>query len=631
MIGSFSLQKKSRTSTGDDRRRKGRYSSDEDKPSSSSRSSKGDRRVSDKRREQERRREQRLEREKERRRRRSSENREKDKDASSRSKIKDLPSTSNAEKEKAKKKKTTTLDSIYSAIYTDKSDDAKSNSSGEDDEVEDSSARAKSPKSEIKAKRRVKDSEESSAVSSSSSSSSEGEDLEASSRSSASAVDSVSEASSSVASSSSTSSSSSSSSSESSEEEEEEEVKKARPKPKRAAGTTTSKAIIQSSSVEEHSEESKASSTPSSMEIDVEKEDDAEEKKADTLTMPLDKRKDSELALTESDVKEEEATPKKPVPVRQPSLLAGNGDGQSQVAAHTSVQVLESSPHISDHCYARPSSEVVQSRQQLHFQSQFENDHGYTRPRTPPDGDEKSRKDPEDEEKPVVAPTVKPAAPKSKAIAVKQQQQPEQQRRQERNLLQAEKAPQLQMNFPVRDSKQQFDVLYRFLTKGLDLEDIGYLKRSYEMMLNAEENRSNLHWLNDTHWVDHSVTDIADPPRKKRRDDSEQSSHSSGCARTQGFYRLDAKEKARTKYHLHRGDAADIFARTMDGSATKGRLQTAQSLSREARSAQRRQLAVLGEEVSHSDLLKFNQLKVRIEIPAHYPGSLCVACLLHSS
>jgi len=84
---------------------------------------------------------------------------------------------------------------------------------------------------------------------------------------------------------------------------------------------------------------------------------------------------------------------------------------------------------------------------------------------------------------------------------------------------------------------------------------------------------------------------------------------------------MDPREKARTKYHLHRAEVAgDVFSRAgtrlgnQDGSvATKGGrvLQSAQSLSREARSAQRRQLAVLGDEVSsHSDLLKFNQLKV---------------------
>ena len=49
----------------------------------------------------------------------------------------------------------------------------------------------------------------------------------------------------------------------------------------------------------------------------------------------------------------------------------------------------------------------------------------------------------------------------------------------------------------------------------------------------------------------------------------------------------------------------------MEGTVTKAKIQTAQSMSREARSTQRRQLAVLGDELSSSsDLLKFNQLKV---------------------
>lgn len=42
--------------------------------------------------------------------------------------------------------------------------------------------------------------------------------------------------------------------------------------------------------------------------------------------------------------------------------------------------------------------------------------------------------------------------------------------------------------------------LYEFLTKGIDDEDIVYLKESYEAFL-QDPNAS--YWLNDTHWVDH--------------------------------------------------------------------------------------------------------------------------------
>ena len=52
------------------------------------------------------------------------------------------------------------------------------------------------------------------------------------------------------------------------------------------------------------------------------------------------------------------------------------------------------------------------------------------------------------------------------------------------------------------------------MTSGLNLEDINYFKASYQMMLDKPE-MSKL--LNYTHWVDHSVTEIPDPPTKKKK------------------------------------------------------------------------------------------------------------------
>ena len=86
-----------------------------------------------------------------------------------------------------------------------------------------------------------------------------------------------------------------------------------------------------------------------------------------------------------------------------------------------------------------------------------------------------------------------------------------------------------------------------------------------------------------------------------------------GSARTEGYYKMDPREKARTKYHLQRPDAMEAAGmQNKDGAATQGKIQTAQQMSREARSTQRRQLAVLGDQLMDgSDLLKFNQLKVQ--------------------
>ena len=106
------------------------------------------------------------------------------------------------------------------------------------------------------------------------------------------------------------------------------------------------------------------------------------------------------------------------------------------------------------------------------------------------------------------------------------------------------------------------------------------------------------------------------PPAKRRKSDNDFSRpHLTGSCRTEGYYKMDPREKRRTKYHLQRPEAYEAlsqqyrFANT-EGSVTKAKGATSQSQSREARNNQRRQLAVLGDEAVYSDLLKFNQLKV---------------------
>lgn len=96
-----------------------------------------------------------------------------------------------------------------------------------------------------------------------------------------------------------------------------------------------------------------------------------------------------------------------------------------------------------------------------------------------------------------------------------------------------------------RDVMSQMSILYEFLTKGIDHEDIQYMKQSYEFML-ADDSMG--YWLNDTHWVDHCITDLySSPPKRRKRDESRV--HSTGCARTEGYYKIEAHEKAKYKYH----------------------------------------------------------------------------------
>ncbi|XP_060534419.1 histone-lysine N-methyltransferase SETD1 isoform X2 [Cylas formicarius] len=148
----------------------------------------------------------------------------------------------------------------------------------------------------------------------------------------------------------------------------------------------------------------------------------------------------------------------------------------------------------------------------------------------------------------------------------------------------------------IRDQMSEFAVLYEFLTKGIDREDIEYIKKSYEELLSDDVMG---YWLNDTHWVDHCVTDLYSSPPKRRKRDERQ--HSTGSARTEGYYKMSAHEKSRYKYHhakAHAITSAVVVPVNKQG------------LSREARSNQRRLLTAFGSDTD-SDLLKFNQLKFR--------------------
>lgn len=313
---------------------------------------------------------------------------------------------------------------------------------------------------------------------------------------------------------------------------------------------------------------------------------------------------------TESDYEEapaeaiEEEARKKPVPLRRPSELhtsapedAVNGGS----AAPLTMKYHESPPHIMDHCYAKPSSASKEEEEKT-FETQFAIDHGYTRPRTPPRSDSPVKP---------AADTAKPETATTESVAKKKLQEISQNRKvppAQKSLL----VPRI-AKFKKRDQRDDLELASQFKSAGIDLEDSAYLEKCYNMMLNSLDPNSNMAWLHDTHWVAHPATDLPSPPKKRKKDDFSRP-HLTGSCRTEGYYKMDRREKMRTKFHLHRD--SNVFGQTKmsnyEGSATKGKLQTAQNLSREARSNQRRQLAIMGDEVlAKSDLLKFNQLKFR--------------------
>ncbi|KAI5722608.1 hypothetical protein M8J76_010905 [Diaphorina citri] len=173
-------------------------------------------------------------------------------------------------------------------------------------------------------------------------------------------------------------------------------------------------------------------------------------------------------------------------------------------------------------------------------------------------------------------------------------------------------------SYQKRDMKTEMELMFSFLTRGIDAEDISYIRRSYQAMLGDD---TLGFWLNDTHWVDHPVTYLPNPKppaheRKKKRATDELHVHATGCARTEGFYKIDSQQKAQHKYHFGQTIAQQIERAQLEGkvasaSVVKLKVGSASaSISREARSNQRRLLTAFGT-ATDSDLLKFNILKFR--------------------
>uniref|UniRef100_K7FBM2 SET domain containing 1A, histone lysine methyltransferase n=1 Tax=Pelodiscus sinensis TaxID=13735 RepID=K7FBM2_PELSI len=161
--------------------------------------------------------------------------------------------------------------------------------------------------------------------------------------------------------------------------------------------------------------------------------------------------------------------------------------------------------------------------------------------------------------------------------------------------------PQPLPSFETRSEFEQMTILYDIWNSGLDVEDMHYLKLTYERLL-QEDNSTD--WLNDTHWVHHTtlppLTNIANPKRKRKSSDLRE--HQTGCARSEGYYPISKKEK--DKYL----DVCPVTAQALEVVDTQG---TNRILS-ERRSEQRRLLSAIGSSaILDSDLLKLNQLKFR--------------------
>ena len=129
------------------------------------------------------------------------------------------------------------------------------------------------------------------------------------------------------------------------------------------------------------------------------------------------------------------------------------------------THVTSSPPHITDHCYAsmdhcyaappRASaklSDTDSDHEIIEVEGGGGGDHDYTTPRTPPKA----------------APVTALAAvrPKVKKVAAVRPS-----------------LPVKPVKWKQRDYNEKFQIIYKFLTNGVDPEDIMYLKKSYEMVI----------------------------------------------------------------------------------------------------------------------------------------------------
>jgi hypothetical protein len=173
----------------------------------------------------------------------------------------------------------------------------------------------------------------------------------------------------------------------------------------------------------------------------------------------------------ENDVEEEEGSPAPQIAMEHSYSLPPQKDPSSSPAS-----IAESD-----------SSVKRKLSQQSPEEAAFNHDHGYmmSQPKTPP----------------------KPLAPlmeDNETMITPKSKKPRKSYTFEGSLATQKKSRISQSAPPVvfgkRDIMSEMTVLYEFLTRGIDAEDVSYLSSSYEAML-ADDTKG--YWLNDTHWVDH--------------------------------------------------------------------------------------------------------------------------------
>ncbi|XP_068190920.1 histone-lysine N-methyltransferase SETD1B-A isoform X2 [Antennarius striatus] len=155
--------------------------------------------------------------------------------------------------------------------------------------------------------------------------------------------------------------------------------------------------------------------------------------------------------------------------------------------------------------------------------------------------------------------------------------------------------------FNPRTDFEEMTILYDIWNEGIDEEDVRLLQITYDKMLQQDNGND---WLNDTLWVNHPSTNI--PGVKKKRRDDGMRDHMTGCARSEGYYKIDKKDKI--KYLQSTKLQSEEPPVDTQGMSIPAQVHASTRAGSERRSEQRRLLSSFA---CDSDLLKFNQLKFR--------------------
>ncbi|XP_030075218.1 histone-lysine N-methyltransferase SETD1B isoform X2 [Microcaecilia unicolor] len=158
-------------------------------------------------------------------------------------------------------------------------------------------------------------------------------------------------------------------------------------------------------------------------------------------------------------------------------------------------------------------------------------------------------------------------------------------------------------HFKPRSEFEEMTILYDIWNGGIDEEDIKFMCITYDRLLQQD---NGMDWLNDTLWVYHPPTSVLSPKKKKREDGLRE--HITGCARSEGYYKIDKKDKL--EYLVNTRAFTDEPPIDTQGMSIPAQPHASTRAGSERRSEQRRLLSSFTGSCD-SDLLKFNQLKFR--------------------